>query len=774
MEGKPNRRGYIGKRRGGVMMTEKGRAVLSRVVFYDLLAVPGRDRDPRFGSHISIPLEPGTQPVWAPNGYGKTFAFNLLSKLSHPSDYSDADVGTGDFWLGNFLKECYTEVREPSHWMTIGELHTASPTKGAMASSWKTDDSQRMVPFTHMLARFKILDDDDRVSDVWDLWVQPIWEGGAGHCRTRLRTLSGLVELVGSDNFHKNGWQILEDTDTSLRIKNWADIHKGRSDPAEGGEDEDKLFSNGWRLFDFLRDDGDLEIASLFGEVLGYQSWDLPQDQLLEFVKLREVGGSSKDPFLPVIPSRSCLHDIWTDDGSGIYRLDKIANWAESHENIDARRPSEEFAFTQTYQCLEVLRRTQIRYVEVPKSVRDNGLDEVQDLVSGMKEMLAESEGLTGPKGTIDSRQIEKDIRVEMYKIMSDVVDQSANEIEVARAEFNQIMEKYDGDEKPEHLIKALDQLIKLDDAHERLVYSQQNKLKEIEKLTQEGEEVIEETHSFLETLEGSINRILGSDEDNPWTRVAMVSPSSEGASITFRQPEARGGHAVREDTLSFGQKSAVTTECWIAWLENEDLDHMNNEEIRRCLILDEPEAGRSEYWIRLLADRIVDADEEIDGIRDKSLVIMSHREELLRRLDEGGHFHVMQPSDIAPALAIDDWGDEPEDEEEVPADLLATPEEVMNLGMRLPGSEDLSFSKPLVRALLARTIFLRGSLIRSYCRSIGVSDRGSKVQVTTRLLDALERIFEGREGDMASLEGLNSGSEAKDERNPKKPIEKK
>ena len=118
-----------------------------------------------------------------------------------------------------------------------------------------------------------------------------------------------------------------------------------------------------------------------------------------------------------------------------------------------------------------------------------HGIDDIRVLaymmraqlpVYGMKETLAESEGLTGPKGAIDSRQIEKDLWVEMYKIMSDVVDQSGNEIEIARAEFNQIMEKYDGDEKPEHLIKALDQLIKLDDAHEKLVYSQQNKLKEI------------------------------------------------------------------------------------------------------------------------------------------------------------------------------------------------------------------------------------------------------------------------------------------------------
>ena len=285
--GEPSRRVEFGQRGGRVMMDDGRRAVLSRVVFYDLLAVPGRDRDPRFGSHITIPQEPATQPVWAPNGNGKTYAFNHLSKLSHTSDYSDADVGTGDFGLGNFLKECYAEVREPSHWMTIGELHTASPTKGAMASSWKTDDSQRMVPFTHMLARFKILDLDSRVVDVWDLWVQPIWEGGGSYCRTRLRTLSGLMDFVDVSTFYE------EDAETSLRIQDWSDIHRGRGDPTEREGGEDDLFTNGWRMFDFLRDDGDFEIPSLFGEVLledqaRHSIDNSPAAQMREFCKLQK------------------------------------------------------------------------------------------------------------------------------------------------------------------------------------------------------------------------------------------------------------------------------------------------------------------------------------------------------------------------------------------------------------------------------------------------------------------------------------------------------
>ena len=151
-------------------------------------------------------------------------------------------------------------------------------------------------------------------------------------------------------------------------------------------------------------------------------------------------------------------------------------------------------------------------------------------------------------------------------------------------------MDAFNDVENPELLADATDILSELEGGQARLLYTLSEKLNRLGPLFQERPKIRGE---FLETLEGSINRILGSDEDNPWTRVAMVKPSPEGAPITFRQPEARGGQSVREYTLSFVQKSAVTTECWMAWLENEDLDH-EQRGYQRCLILDEPEAGRA------------------------------------------------------------------------------------------------------------------------------------------------------------------------------------
>ena len=155
-----------------------------------------------------------------------------------------------------------------------------------------------------MLARFKILDLDSRVVDVWDLWVQPIWEEEEllqDQVAYPVRT-DGLCRCI----------EILRgrcrDKPPDPRLVRHP---QGRGRSHRKGRGEDDLFTNGWRMFDFLRDDGDFEIPSLFGEVLledqaRHSIDNSPAAQMREFCKLREVGGSSKDPFLPVIPSRSC------------------------------------------------------------------------------------------------------------------------------------------------------------------------------------------------------------------------------------------------------------------------------------------------------------------------------------------------------------------------------------------------------------------------------------------------------------------------------------
>ena len=98
------------------MEGHSSRTIVHRVVFYDLLSRPGQEV--AISPHLSIPLAPGLESVWAPNGYGKTFAMKLLEKIRFPSPESDERLGSPQYWLGRFLKEARSEVIEPSDQMT--------------------------------------------------------------------------------------------------------------------------------------------------------------------------------------------------------------------------------------------------------------------------------------------------------------------------------------------------------------------------------------------------------------------------------------------------------------------------------------------------------------------------------------------------------------------------------------------------------------------------------------------------------------------------------
>ena len=743
-----------------------GRTILTRVVFYDLLAVPGRENfvDSSVDSHISIPLAPGSNPAWAPNGYGKTFAFKLLSKLFHPSDFSRADIGLGDFWLGNFLDECYNEVFEPTLGATIEDLRKTDPTTAAKAESWSREGSQRMVPFKQMLARFNSFDGDGNLEDVLDLWIEPDWSPGRG-CRSRLCSYRKMI----SDNAGNIEDEMVRGMPNErMRRKEWTEIHRGRSDPGSYSPiDSD----GGWSgITDFLTDDGDLEILQHLEDLAPNSI----KGVLRGAVASRGMGGSEKDQCLPVIPDRSRLVDLWEEperENMG-YHPDLVLNWLECEEMLSSFSPEEDFTFTRTYEFMEILRKTQIRYVEVPKAVSDDGLEGAQRLISGML-------GELGYDGAIE-QITDWDWKSEMDQISSELNRKFAElglegeELDKLVEEWNELQSMVEDSsptsmrnlEEREKFHEALEKNFDFDEALAKFSIDQSDFISKL----LEG---VEKSVMPVRTREGEdlelditnrINQILvASDVDNPWARKMQIN----GGRMTFRKPwgggTEDGGYPVREETLSFGQKSAITTECWLAWIENNDIDDIIDSGIRRCLVLDEPEAGRSEFWMRLLADRIVDADDEIAGVRDKTLVVMSHREELLRRISEGGNFHVMQPADVRPALGIGSdeelGGEADEDPWEIPLEYLANAIDVIAMGVRFPSSEEL----PHCGTAENRAKFLRLSLLKEYCRTIGVSDFGNKDMVIYRLINGLMRIFydgvkelsEEEKGKLSSITGF-------------------
>ena len=69
---------------------------------------------------------------------------------------------------------------------------------------------------------------------------------------------------------------------------------------------------------------------------------------------------------------------------------------------------------------------------------------------------------------------------------------------------------------------------------------------------------------------------------------------------------------------------------------------------IRFCLVIDEPESGRSEYSVRMMTERILESSQIIGLNSSNSLVVLSHRSDVLSAVGDGNRYHVMQPFDIS------------------------------------------------------------------------------------------------------------------------------
>ena len=106
----------------------------------------------------------------------------------------------------------------------------------------------------------------------------------------------------------------------------------------------------------------------------------------------------------------------------------------------------------------------------------------------------------------------------------------------------------------------------------------------------------------------------------------------------------------LRKDVLSFGQKSTILTELYLGTFEalsdpSSDIDEGSFNENRYCLIIDEPEVGRSEYSLDHLIKRLIWSKGAHDAELKNSVVVLSHRNKLLKQVS--GKYHLLQPVDI-------------------------------------------------------------------------------------------------------------------------------
>jgi hypothetical protein len=141
---------------------------------------------------------------------------------------------------------------------------------------------------------------------------------------------------------------------------------------------------------------------------------------------------------------------------------------------------------------------------------------------------------------------------------------------------------------------------------------------------------------TMFEAYMSELNRMKDSLEKQRETRFEVESP--------YRNTP------LRKEVLSFGQKSTILTELYLGTFEalsvpSSDIGEGSFNENRYCLIIDEPEVGRSEYSLNHLIKRLIWSKTTHDAELNNSVVVLSHRNKLLKQVS--GKYHLLQPLDI-------------------------------------------------------------------------------------------------------------------------------
>lgn len=350
---------------------EDTRMILHRIVFYDLLSTPDieHQRD-TYGkiheAHLSIPMMPGLETVWAPNGYGKTFAMQMLERMWKPTEYSSDEwtIRGGVHWLSDFLRECQAMVLDISESPNSEKIRESSFHEISTLSQddWTPEGVQRMVPFSLMMARIVELDKSDQILEVHDLWIKPNWRNFVTHDievevgRIPMFASYELIfsELLSDDEFHDK--YLLEKLDYLDEEAKFFIMERG------SWEKESSILQKaGLDLSKFIKDNENEYWNPVIPNTFNWNSEPNLIDDLV-------LSGSTE-------PIRADDYDDVEPYQSG-YRNDD-GEWKPGDSTKDRRSPvpfelahgsSINFDMSgKTRDLLEVLRSTKIDYVEIPK-----------------------------------------------------------------------------------------------------------------------------------------------------------------------------------------------------------------------------------------------------------------------------------------------------------------------------------------------------------------------------------------------------------------------
>jgi hypothetical protein len=700
---------------------------------------------------LSIPFSGNIRPVWAPNGYGKTFAFKILSLLNRTNLISPSvDLFNDLTWtrLNNFFRLCYNEIYPLSNPKDYFSELTSQ------LSSQKFN--KKLIPFTEMIVRLV----DSKNTEVIDILITPNWElilkdyelsestepivevkrkfwnitslnnpffkkypdseiedilkenesinnsiikpiffeksfrlpnGNISLYRHYNLSENDLFKLPNEDRNYQPEAQCLifskEIVEVIHSLKEWGEVEWHNNDNTlltYGKYDSlDKLVTfcisdlneiNSLIVEDYIREGQEL-LFELFEIIEMNKKFGLPLISESSYSIPNSVNYEGKEDLLNYLfilfdaylhdsefneRNTGNLHLPWRVFSGNISNyLDNVISIISEYEPITADTCLPRPKIWSDQRLLDALTNLNITYFEIPSIINYSSelkLKSAQRDMTNILKIISELGNSDKEEVYLEySNQLKIQDFIRLLKYLKNILGRDRPD--TLKEFLGPLTKFWQWDELLDDL---LNRRIKLEGDKKLNTKSDEEKmdlLKEIiedkynfripDLLSPSNENKLDGILRFVEIFE-NINDSLNTNETKSWPASCRFGGIDEP--MKFEDPISHFSIDTRH--LSFGQCSIVALEVCIGrgLFTNQHIS-LSGRKNQSCIVLDEAEVGRSEYWVQKITDRIIETVDEFEkpnlgNIFDQSMTVISHRETLLRSLNIDKNYYVMQPND--------------------------------------------------------------------------------------------------------------------------------
>ena len=146
----------------------------------------------------------------------------------------------------------------------------------------------------------------------------------------------------------------------------------------------------------------------------------------------------------------------------------------------------------------------------------------------------------------------------------------------------------------------------------------------------------------MIEDFENKLNVSINSSGIEWGIKIFLTSSDRIPIKFEYSDLDSEKNNSPNWEKMSFGQKTVILFNVLLEYCKAVSDIHSDSK-IQRVFVIDEPEAGRSERWVRELIHQLIETKENWSNLNKiSSLCILSHRGELLEYLSGSEGYYVM------------------------------------------------------------------------------------------------------------------------------------